>query len=212
MAARRGIGSMAQRTLMVLIDLDETLAAFEKHFVIKFREKYPNEPYIPVEKRNTFYIAEQYDKLNFTDDSVRLELKKIYRSEHFFRDLPEIEGGCDAVKEMAEMEGVEVFICSSPLFQYKYSAPEKYEWVEKHLGPDWINRLILTRDKTMINGDILIDDKIHITGALHNPSWKHVVFTAPNNQNMKVKGDKLRLNNWTDGTWRTMIEDFKKRL
>ena len=49
-------------------------------------------------------------------------------------------------------------------------------------------------------------------GALHNPSWKHVVFTAPNNQNMKVKGDKLRLNNWTDGTWRTMIEDFKKRL
>lgn len=88
----------------------------------------------------------------------------------------------------------------------------QYEWVEKHLGPDWINRLILTRDKTMINGDILIDDKVHITGAMNSPSWKHVVFTASNNQNVKVKGEKLRLDNWTDGTWRTMIEDFKKRL
>lgn len=109
MAAKRGIGSLAQRKLMVLIDLDETLAAFEKHFMFKFREKYPNEPYIPVEKRNTFYIADQYDKLNFTDDSVRFELKKIYRSEYFFRDLPEIDGGCEAVKEMAEMEGCNEF-------------------------------------------------------------------------------------------------------
>jgi 5'-nucleotidase len=40
----------------------------------------------------------------------------------------------------------------------------QYEWVENHLGKDWINRLILTRDKTMINGDVLIDDKINITG------------------------------------------------
>lgn len=47
---------------------------------------------------------------------------------------------------------------------------------------------------------------------MNSPSWKHVVFTASNNQNVKVKGEKLRLDNWTDGTWRTMIEDFKKRL
>jgi len=32
-------------------------------------------------------------------------LKLIYRSKDFFRDLPEIEGGCQAVKEMAEIEG-----------------------------------------------------------------------------------------------------------
>ena len=44
----------------------------------------------------------------------------------------------------------------------------QYEWVENHLGKDWINRLILTRDKTMINGDVLIDDKINITGIYNS--------------------------------------------
>ena len=43
----------------------------------------------------------------------------------------------------------------------------QYEWVENHLGKDWINRLILTRDKTMINGHVLIDDKINITGKVY---------------------------------------------
>ena len=44
----------------------------------------------------------------------------------------------------------------------------QYEWVENHLGKDWIDRLILTRDKTMINGDVLIDDKINITGIYNS--------------------------------------------
>lgn len=211
MAGKRGIGGMAQKKLIVLVDLDETLAAFEEHFLKKYRQAFPNEPYIPLEDRNTFYIADQYQTLPLSDDVLQTKLKLIYRSKDFFRDLPEIEGGCQAVKEMAEIEGVEVFICTSPLFQYKYSAPEKYEWVENHLGKDWINRLILTRDKTMINGHVLIDDKINITGVLNEPSWQHIVFMSCHNKKANLRG-KTRLENWTDGKWRTIIEDLKKRL
>ena len=40
----------------------------------------------------------------------------------------------------------------------------QFEWVEEHLGRDWTLRLILTRDKTVVNGHILIDDKPKITG------------------------------------------------
>lgn len=202
---------MAQKKLIVLVDLDETLAGFEEHFLKKYRQIYPNEPYIPLEDRNTFYISDQYDKLTHSDDCIKTDLKKIYRSQYFFRDLPEIEGGCKAVKEMAEMEGVEVFICSSPLFQYKYSAPEKFEWVENHLGKDWINRLILTRDKTLIHGDLLIDDLVDIKGVVKKPPWKHIVFMSCHNKHTNLKG-KTYLNNWTDGTWRSLIEDFKKRI
>lgn len=70
MATRKGISSLAQRKLLVLVDLDETIAAFEKHFLRLYREKYPNEPFIPLEKRRTFHISEQYDRLNFTEDNM----------------------------------------------------------------------------------------------------------------------------------------------
>ena len=41
----------------------------------------------------------------------------------------------------------------------------QYRWVEKHLGPQFVERIILTRDKTMISGDLLIDDKEVIQGG-----------------------------------------------
>lgn len=61
---------------------------------------------------------------------------------------------------------------------------EKYLWVEKHLGREATNRLILTKDKTLVRGDILIDDKPHIAGAMR-PQWKHIVYDAPYNRERK---------------------------
>lgn len=40
----------------------------------------------------------------------------------------------------------------------------QYAWVEKHLGHDFLEQVILTRDKTVVSGDILIDDKPDILG------------------------------------------------
>lgn len=40
----------------------------------------------------------------------------------------------------------------------------QYAWVEKHLGHEFLEQVILTRDKTLIAGDILIDDKPDIVG------------------------------------------------
>ena len=41
----------------------------------------------------------------------------------------------------------------------------QYHWVEKHLGPQFVERIILTSDKTVISGDLLIDDKEVIQGG-----------------------------------------------
>ena len=53
----------------------------------------------------------------------------------------------------------------------------QYGWVEKHLGPQFVERIILTRDKTMVLGDLLIDDKDTIQGRSHFP-W-HPPGTGP---------------------------------
>lgn len=43
-------------------------------------------------------------------------------------------------------------------------SPIQYRWVERHLGPQFVKRIILTRDKTVVLGDLLIDDKDTIQG------------------------------------------------
>lgn len=51
----------------------------------------------------------------------------------------------------------------------------------------------------------------YFVGAISNPSWEHVVFTSCHNVRTDLRG-KRRLENWTDGSWRDLIEDFKKRI
>lgn len=40
----------------------------------------------------------------------------------------------------------------------------QYAWVEKHFGPDFLEQIVLTRDKTVVSADLLIDDRPDITG------------------------------------------------
>ena len=55
-------------------------------------------------------------------------------------------------------------------------------------------RMIITRDKTQVQGDILVDDKPRVSGS-RTPSWKHVLFSQSYNQGMEGKG---RLSVWTE--------------
>lgn len=47
--------------------------------------------------------------------------------------------------------------------------PIQYRWVEQNLGPQFVERIILTRDKTVVMGDLLIDDKDNIQGWASKP-------------------------------------------
>ncbi|TRZ50691.1 5'-3'-deoxyribonucleotidase [bacterium] len=169
--------------MVILVDMDDVLADFDGEFLKKWREEYPDKFYIPLDKRKSFYIKEEYP-----EELLGL-VTGLYYKEGFARSLPEIQGATEGIKKLKE-KGHDVFICTSPLMQYRFCVREKYEWIEEHLGYDWTLRLILTRDKTLIQGDILIDDKPEITGA-RKPVWEHVLFEKSYNE--YVKG-KRRLN------------------
>ncbi len=61
------------------------------------------------------------------------------------------------------------------------------------MGEDWLENTIVTRDKTLIHGDYLIDDKPKV-GGLIKPKWEHIVFDQPYNRNID---NKLRIN-WSN--------------
>jgi 5'-nucleotidase len=40
----------------------------------------------------------------------------------------------------------------------------QYDWVKNHLGKHWLKKFILTADKTIVKGHLLINDKVDIKG------------------------------------------------
>ncbi|XP_016141622.1 5'(3')-deoxyribonucleotidase, mitochondrial [Sinocyclocheilus grahami] len=143
--------------------------------------------------------------MNYNDEKAI----SIWESKNFFIDLEPLPGGVEAVKEMSEMENTDVFICTSPIKHYSYCPYEKYAWVEKHLGSEFLEQIILTRDKTIVTGDILIDDKPDILGVEPNPSWEHVLFTACHNKHLPPNLSQRRLQSWADD-WRGVLQSKRQ--
>lgn len=182
---------MAKKT--ILIDQDGPLADFEGYFLEKWKERYPDEFYLPLEKRRGFYISLDYPA-ELKEKVLALQWEK-----NFILNLPPVSGGVEAVKEMVQ-EGHDVWICTSPLSAYENCVPEKFSWVEKYFGREFTKKIILTKDKTLIKGDYLIDDKPEITGSM-KPNWEHIIFDAPYNKESPGK----RLIGWSD--WRKVLFD-----
>lgn len=173
--------------MRILVDMDDVLADFDAEFLKRWRARHPEKMYVPLEERKTFYVKESYPQ------DLQPLVSEIYLEPGFFREMMPVKGGVDAVKTMQQM-GLEIFFCTSPLYVYKNCVLEKYEWVDHHFGSEWVNRIVLTRDKTLVKGDILIDDKPVITGAESAPMWEHILYDRPYNRDVNRK--RLTWQNW----------------
>jgi len=178
--------------MIILIDQDGPLADFEKGFSDAWRSQFPKEFFVPPEKRKSFYFRDDYPRRLWS------KVRGVYSAPGFYLSLEPTPGGLEAIKEMIAL-GHTVYICTSPLDNYENCVLEKYRWVEKHLGRGFISRIILTKDKTLIRGSFLIDDKPNIEGSCV-PEWRQLLFSAPNNQ----QGDyKIQRVSWAD--WKEIM-------
>jgi 5'-nucleotidase len=131
---------------------------------------------IPNPSNLTFFRMAQNFKAEYRHLLNNIDLEK-----GFYENLKPIEDSIDALKKLSMDERFEIFICTSPKKNHQHCVLEKYDWIKRHLGQYFVERIISTRDKTLIRGDFLIDDKAEVTGIEEKPSWEHLVFAQPYN-------------------------------
>jgi 5'-nucleotidase len=180
---------MEIKNMIILVDMDDVLADFDGEFYRRWNLRHPEKPVVPPEERICFYIKDELS------EEYKPLVREINTEKGFIRSLPEIQGGIKAVNELLNM-GNEVFICTAPLDSYYNCVLEKYEWVEEHMGFEWTKRLILTKEKALILGDILIDDKPDIKNE-HLAKWEQILFDKSYNRHITGKR-RLTWYNWKE--------------
>ena len=136
-----------------------------------------------------FYVENAYD-----DEIFKSTVRKIQGETGFFLNFDPIEGAIEALHDLEKDH--EVFICTAPLLENYTCCNDKLAWVDAHLGGDWARRTIITKDKTVIDGDFLIDDKPIITGIANEPIWQRILFDQPYNRN--VVGRRINWQNYRE--------------
>ncbi len=177
---------------IILVDQDGVLADFEKYFLLEWRKKYPDDFFVPLEKRQLSRVFDEYP------ENLRHKVSTVYMAPGFFINIPPMPGAIAAMREGLALD-YDMRICTSPLTGNPNCIKEKMEWIEKHLGKDFTRRTLVTSDKTLVRGNYLIDDKPVVTGTCI-PEWERVIFDAPYNRKIQ---NPLRVtwDNWKQVLW-----------
>eukprot|EP01039_Chlorochromonas_danica_P002521 gene2521-2761_t len=175
---------------VVLLDMDGALIDWDNAFRVKWAHR------CPIDRTRSYFME------HCVDPAYYQEAINTFMVKGFFECLEPMPGALDALKEM-ESDGLKLFICSAPVKGSKFCAQEKIDWVKRHLGEAWLDRLILCQDKTMVAGDLLIDDKPYeylSPGGKHTTAtWKQILFDAPYNRQKRLP----RMFRWND--WRGLV-------
>lgn len=107
-----------------------------------------------------------------------------------FLDSKPIKGAIEAFNKLSLR--YDVYILSTAPWENIGAWSAKREWVEKWIGKSAYKRLILTHNKNLLNGDYLIDDRLHngaggfngkliIFGGSYYKDWNVVLETLIEN-------------------------------
>ncbi|MDP4039166.1 MAG: 5'-3'-deoxyribonucleotidase [Candidatus Pacearchaeota archaeon] len=178
--------------MRILVDMDGVVADFEKGVLDTYRNRHPDKSFVPLEQRTSFYVKDNYP------NELQPLVEEIYLAQGFYLNLPPIDGSLEALSELTS-RGDEIYICTSPLLSNPFCVQEKYDWVINHLGKDWTKRMIVSKDKTIVHGDFLIDDKPEVKGV-QQPSWEQILYSQPYNSQV----NSMKRMTWRN--WKSVID------
>lgn len=119
-----------------------------------------------------------FDGATVRDKEAYPDIAYTQSREGFYRNLQPIDGAIKAMEALFIAEGVDPYILTAPSIYNPLSYTEKRLWVEDHLGFEWVKRLIISPDKSLLIGNALIDDHTKGRGQ-ENFKGKLIHFGSP---------------------------------
>lgn len=167
--------------MIILVDLDETLVNLVDKWVYYYNNKY-----------GTAYKREELTEYGSIGDELWIEFLRI---PGFHSDLPWLDPEAPKVLQKLRKEGHRIVIATAAVAWE--SAKDKYAWVHTHLRIpgliDGMKDLVITRDKSLIRADVLVDDN---PAYLKDFRGQTIVYDQP--WNRTYDGASFRAFNWKD--------------
>ena len=195
---------------IIAVDLDNVAFEFIEPTLSLWRSERPDAPAYEREHIEHYEIGHGLD----TNDYELF--RNIWHRPGFFRDLQPIPGAVEAVHGM-RAERLDVIFCSSPLVNVDETTchSNKIDRVKEIFGVWAADSCILTKDKTLVRADVLIDDK-PVIGGRCKPFWQHVYLDQPWNRHHNMDKHRVpregrgiaRIIDWKD--WRKTIRLFSR--
>ncbi len=183
--------------MLILSDLDGVGAEMDLNLRRRWAVEHPDLP-----------LPQDFLTWNWHKDISKAHTKafnRLLESDGFFSELEPVPGWAEAMNKLLD-EGHDVLIASTPWASSRSCWQDKVDWVGDTLGGRWRDRVQLIRDKTLLDADVLIDDKPEITGRntgprRTHPAWTQIIFDQPYNRD--IEGPRIM--NWTDGSWEEVL-------
>lgn len=177
----------------VLVDMDDVVAEWGAGYDQLLDEHGEAAAEIPRRRDRT-----SWDLRTGRTAAEKQIIERIMREPGFYRFLRPVPGARTALRQIRE-EGYDIRFVSAPYISNPTCASDKIAWIARYYGSHWAQRVILTTDKTLVRGDVLIDDRPDITGA-ETPEWEHVLFSQPYNRHIT---NQRRISSWSE--WRNIL-------
>lgn len=159
--------------MRLLLDMDGPLADFDVHGW-----------QLCGDLGHTFDVAGPHEQTAryFTEhmpvSAHRRQARRLIEAAGWFRSLPVTPGAKDGVALLLDA-GVDIWVVTKPLEDNPTCRDDKGAWLREHF-PMLERRLILAPDKSLIHGDVLLDDAPKLEW-LSTSTWRAVIFACPFN-------------------------------
>lgn len=140
----------------------------------------PKVVYVDMDDTINYYSKQMLRKLRQFPNSTYPQ------SEHgFYLDIEPNLDGLESLRLLRDAN-YDVCIATRPSYKNLHCYTEKAQWIEKHLGEDWVPKLYLAPNKARLIGDFLIDDYEwpNFIGEMvvYKGDWLQVLKTIKDNE------------------------------
>lgn len=144
----------------------------------------------------------------FIDSEIKdLETKKAFGEyvikRNFYKNAKIKDGAIEAIRLLSKIYSV--YICTAYYMDYVRNLcgtilEQKYSFIVEHIPTFDMSKIIFTNSKSVINGDIMIDDNVN--NLITNNACTKLLFTAEHNEKIEkdelIKYNIVRVNNWNE--------------